>query len=126
MCRFVDCLHSKFLTSNATLMNSTQNDAKKKFPKIGKRGWTGVVVCGIGLLTLLGARHQAEELEDSTWKNIGFQRSVEDESLAKSLGYNSYSDYLTEQNQHSGLFAMAVGTGLIIWGYRKYNPTTKS
>jgi hypothetical protein len=102
---------------------SSLNDSKKKLPKIGKRGWTGVVICLIGLLTFLGARHQADEQIKNVWESGGFAsgESMTGEALAKAAGYDSYSDYLTGQNRKSGGFAIAVGGALIMWGFKKYN-----
>jgi len=90
-------------------------------PKIGKRGWCGVVIVIIGLGTFIGAKKSAEDLIDTTWKTTGSSRVFEDEALAKAAGYSSYSDYLAGQNRQSGAVFSAIGLGLIVWGYARYN-----
>jgi len=104
------------------MSNSTDN-RQKRLPKIGKRGWIGVFIACIGLLTLFGARKSADDLINTTWETQGSDHVFADEALAKGAGYNSYSDFLAEENRNSGTFALVVGSALIIWGYRKYKST---
>lgn len=104
------------------------NAAKKELEK--KKGCGGcLVILGIlallaGLATFIGARKQASDLIGTTWENYGSERVATDEALAKAAGHGSYSDYLTEQNQSSGLFFVAVGVGLAIVGYKMYKKNT--
>lgn len=92
----------------------------KKLPKIGKRGWTGVVIALLGLLTFIGANKQAEDLIQTTWETSGSDRVFVNEALAKAAGHSSYSEYLADKNRGSGMFAMTVGVCLAIWGYNTY------
>lgn len=94
---------------------------KPGIPKIGKRGWVGVVILVLGLMTFLGANKSAEDLWHSTWSNFGSDRITLDESLAKGAGYNSYTDYLAQQNRQSGGLFSVIGLGLVIWGYVRHN-----
>jgi hypothetical protein len=94
---------------------------KSGIPKIGKRGWGGVVILILGLMTFIGANKSAEDLWHTTWSSFGSDRIIVDESLAKGAGYSSYTDYLAQQNRQSGAMFSAIGLGLVIWGYVRYN-----
>jgi hypothetical protein len=90
-----------------------------KIPKIGKRGWLGVVLFAMGLLTFFGATNQAQtEMEQSsdsvderTYQNV----------VAKGAGYDSFTDALADQNRKSGSFFIFLGAGLTVWGFKRYN-----
>ena len=100
---------------------SKTSGRKSGIPKIGKRGWGGVVILVLGLMTFIGANKSAEDLWHTTWSSFGSDRIIVDESLAKGAGYSSYTDYLAQQNRQSGAMFSAVGLGLVIWGYVRYN-----
>lgn len=84
--------------------------------KIGKRGWLGVVLFAIGLLTFFGAHNQAE----SEQSGDGLDESAYENAVAKEAGYNSFTDALTEKNRNSGILFVCVGSALFAWGCRKY------
>ena len=91
-----------------------------KLPKIGKRGWLGIVLFALGLLTLIGAGSQATtETEQSSYENGVYVGGLND-GIAKDAGYGSFNDYLANQNRKSGLFFMCVGAALAGWGLKKY------
>lgn len=105
----------------------TVNAAKKEKAGLEKKQGCGgcLVILGIlvllaGLATFIGARKSAGDLIQTTSKNYGSERVTSDEALAKAAGHGSYSDFLTEQNQKSGLFFVIVGVGLAIVGYKMY------
>ena len=90
-----------------------------KIPKIGKRGWLGVVLFAIGLLTFLGATNQAQtEMEQSS---DSVDERVYQNVVAKGAGYDSFTDALADQNRKSGGFFMFFGAGLTVWGFKRYN-----
>ena len=91
-------------------------------PKIGKRGWLGVVLFAIGALTFFGAYTQAEtEMELS---NDSLDEKAYKNAVAKEAGYNSFTDALAIQNRNSGTFFMCVGASLVVWGYRRHRVET--
>jgi hypothetical protein len=91
-----------------------------KLPKIGKRGWLGVVLFAIGLMTFIGARSQAEtESEQSSYED-GVNVSGYQDGVAQAAGYGSFADALTNQNRNSGILFMCIGGGLVAWGMKKY------
>ncbi len=99
-----------------------EGECVSKFPpKIGKRGWCGVVIVIIAFGTFIGANKSAEDLIHTTWTTSGSDSVFEDEALAKAAGYDSYSDYLAGQNRESGAIFSVVGLALVVWGYTKYN-----
>ena len=96
----------------------------KKLPKIGKRGWLGVILFVTGLITFVGAHSQAEtETEQSSYED-GVNVSGYQNAVARDAGYGSFSDALTDQNRNSGTFFMVVGSVLVVWGFK--NTATKS
>jgi hypothetical protein len=91
----------------------------KKLPKIGKRGWLGVVLFATGLMTFVGAHSQAEtETEQSSYED-GVNVSGYQNAVAHEAGYGSFTDALTDQNRNSGSFFMVVGSVLVVWGLKK-------
>lgn len=102
--------------------NLAQNQIMKKtkIPKIGKRGWLGVILFIVGLMTFIEAKSQADtESEQSSYDNGTYVGGVND-GIARDNGYGSFSDALAEQNRNSGIFFMCVGGGLFAWGYKRY------
>lgn len=100
----------------------------KKLPRIGKRGWLGVIFFVIGIWTFIGANSQAEtETAQSSYEdgvNVNDYRNA----VAQDAGYGSFTDYLAKQNRNSGVFFIVVGSVLVAWGFRKYgdkNPDKK-
>lgn len=91
-----------------------------KLPKIGKRGWLGVILFAVGLTTFITARGEANELVKTTWTNEGADEVTFGQALAHSAGYNSWEDYLTERNRKSGCLFMFFGAGLAVWGLKKH------
>ena len=92
----------------------------KKLPRIGKRGWLGVVLLVMGLMGFIGAQSQAEtETEQSSYQDGVYVGGVND-GIAKDAGYGSFSDALADQNRSSGTFFMIVGSVFVAWGFKKY------
>ena len=104
-------------TPSSTSNNSVKGKTNQH---IGKRGLLGVVLVIIGLWGIIGAKKSANDLITNNWKTFGSSRVTEDESLAKATGHDSYSDYLADQDRSSGLFWICVGSGLMVWGYKKH------
>jgi hypothetical protein len=92
----------------------------KQLPKIGKRGWLGVVLFIMGLMTFVGAHSQAEtETQQSSYED-GVNVSGYQNAVAQDAGYGSFTDALADQNRNSGTFFMVVGAVLVVWGFKKY------
>jgi hypothetical protein len=92
----------------------------KQLPKIGKRGWLGVVLFATGLMTFIGAHSQAEtETEQSSYED-GVNVSGYQNAVAQDAGYGSFTDALADQNRNSGVFFMVVGSALVVWGLKKH------
>jgi len=108
-------------TAVPPLVAASPPPAKKGIPKIGKRGWLGVVILFFALLTFFGAEKSAQDLIQTTSDTFGSGRVAVDEALARAAGHSSYSGYLAQQNRQSGAMFSAVSIALIIWGYRRYN-----
>jgi hypothetical protein len=115
-------LESRIGMPQTISLATKEGERASKFPpKIGKRGWCGVVIVIIGLGTVIGANKSAGDLIKNNWTTFGSSRVFEDEALAKAAGYNSYSDYLAGQNRTSGVIFSVFGFALVVWGYSKYN-----
>ncbi len=106
----------------------TVNAAQKEKEALEKKQGCGgcLVVLGIlvliaGLGTFIFARKSAGDIVETNYENNGVEGVAADDALAGAAGKGSYSDFLTEQNQESGLFFAAVGITLGIVGYRMYN-----
>jgi len=80
----------------------------------------------IGFVTFVGAHKSAEDIVQTNYENHGIEGVAADDALAKAAGEGSYSDFLAEQNYKSGFFCMGIGTCLVFWGYRRYNPKNAS
>ena len=90
-----------------------------KIPKIGKRGWLGVILFVTGLFTFLGAANQAQtEMEQSS---DSVDERIYENVVAKGAGYDSFTDALADQNRKSGGVFVMIGAGLAVWGYKRYN-----
>lgn len=101
-------------------MDTNISPKSKPIPKIGILGWVGIVIFALGLLTIVTARMNANDLEDNIYKNpqdgqTGFEQLGMDDKMAKDAGFDSYQDYLTMQNFKSGLVFAGIGTVLFIW-----------
>lgn len=92
-----------------------------KIPKIGKRGWLGVILLVLGVATFVGANSQAKTEADQNAYQDGVNVSGYQDAVAHDAGYNSFEDYLAQQNRGSGKFFVCVGVGLIWWGFKRYN-----
>jgi len=89
-----------------------------KIPKIGKRGWLGVVLFATGLLTFFRAANQAKtEMEQSS---DSVDERVYQNVVANGAGYNSFTDALADKNRDSGCTVMGFGISLIGWGFWNY------
>lgn len=90
-----------------------------KVPKIGKRGWLGVILCVSGLLSFIGSSNLTKtEMQES---NDSIDKRAYENAVAKEAGYNSFSDALDAQNRKSDHFVFLVGGVLVWWGYKRYN-----
>jgi hypothetical protein len=92
-----------------------------KLPKIGKRGWLGVVFFAIGLMTFVQAHSQAETETQQSSNEDGVNVSGYQNAVAQEAGYGSFTDALADQNRKSGTFFMGVGAVLVVWGFWKYS-----
>ena len=101
--------------SSKSFSSSHSPQTNKQSPKIGKRGWCGVVLFFIGLLVLLGADRNAKELDDQ-W----FQHNMGILNFSSSGIETESEKIIRESNIEAGLFWMAVGAGFAVWGYKKY------
>ena len=86
----------------------------------------GGLILIVGLGTLFGARKSAGDLIQTNYENQGMQGVATDEALAQATGHNSYSDYLTEQNQKSGIFFSLVGVVMVYYGRKKFKSARRA
>lgn len=86
-------------------------------PKIGRRGWFGVIVFLFGVFTVLTAGKFAGYSATRELQNNDSDHYAELMGLAEAAGYTSYNDYLAGQKRNEGIFCSACGTGLVAWGY---------
>ncbi len=78
----------------------------------------GILILIAGFGTFISARKSANELVLRSWEIGGPRKAMLDNALAKAVGHSSYPDYITKQNEDSGLFFVAVGVVLGFVGYR--------
>lgn len=94
----------------------------KKLPKIGKRGWFGVIIIVAGLFSMAGLGNEAHDRSTEQWLNAndsnGQLRNTMDEVSAELQGYKSVKD----KQEQEGATCLVFGAALLVWGYKKYNP----
>lgn len=94
-----------------------------KLPKIGKRGWVGIIIFAWGAFGFLTASSTANLLVNTPLgPDAGINAAVSSyyNGLGKDLGYDSTEDYLTAKYRKNGGGEMLVGAGFIGWGFWKY------
>jgi hypothetical protein len=95
-----------------------------KLPKIGKRGWTGVVAFVIAAYTFLTARSTAQMIVNTPiGPDTGINAATWNyaDSLASELGYASCEDYYTAQYRKDSVPGFVIGAVLVVWGFWKYS-----
>jgi drug/metabolite transporter (DMT)-like permease len=92
---------------------------KSKIPQIGRRGWLGITLVIFGMFWFINARSAAEESGKQVWAS-GSGNYAELTGLAKAAGYDSYYDFLVNQNHTHSLGLIGFGTALVVSGYWKY------
>ena len=88
---------------------------KKGIPKIGKRGWAGVIIFVIAAYSFLTARSKAEK--DFVDYAVMDQHSTYLlEVDAEKAGYANGTDFMTHENRKNGVTGMVVGCSAVLWG----------
>ena len=114
------------------MANSIQMKLPMKIPKIGKRGWLGVIIFAWGAFGFLTAASTANLLVNTPLgPDAGINASVSTyyNGLGKDLGYNSTEDYLTAKYRKTGGWQILIGSvfiGLGFWKYGRNKPADEN